>query len=630
MVDLLSTGVSGLLAFQRGLATTSQNIANVATEGYSRQRVELAAREPAPYGSGFIGRGVDVTTVQRLFDQFALNQLRASNADLGRLTSYAELAGRVDQILADPEGGISAALQGFFSAWQDVASNPSSTTARQLLLSQAQALADRFRSVAAQFDQLEGDINGRLSIRVEEINSLAGSIAALNKQIETAAASVGGQPPNDLLDERDRLLGRLSELVNVSTVTDQDGSINVFIGNGQTLVLRDFAASLATAVDPLDAGRVDIVYTGTGTRQVITGFIAGGEVGGLLQSRGEVLDAVRRELGLVATALAQAINDQQAAGLDLYGQLGGAMFGLPAPTAIAAIGNTGSATASAAITDVAALTGDDYVLRYDGVSWSASRAGSGEPVAMTGTGTVADPFLIEGLAVTVGAGAAAGDRFSLRGTRDAAASLRVVMTDPRAVAAAAPIAASALAANLGTGTISAGRVVDAADPALFDPVEIRFLTGTTYSINGAGSYAYVPGADIVVNGWQVQLSGVPAAGDAFRIERNAAGTGDNRNALLAAGLQFAGLLAGGASTLGDAVVGVIGRVGTLAGQAETALVSQQVVQSSAREAVLRASGVNLDEEAADLLKWQRAYQAAAQTIAVADTLFQTLLAATQR
>lgn len=630
MVDILGTGVSGLIAFQRGLATTSQNIANAATEGYSRQRVELAAREPTPYGSGFIGRGVDVTTVRRLFDQFAVNQLRASSADLGRLSSYAELATRVDQILADPNGGITAALQGFFAAWQDVASNPASTTARQLLLSQAQALGDRFRSTAAQLDQLETDVNGRVSIRVGEINSLASAIASLNLKIETSSASVGGQPPNDLLDERDRLLNRLAELVNVTTVTDQDGSINVFIGNGQTLVLRDFAAQLATSADPLDARRVEILYRGAGTSQVITGFLGGGELGGLLQARGEALDPVRQQLGLITTALAYAVNEQQAAGLDLYGQLGGALFGLPAPQTIPALGNTGSATAAASIADFQSLTGDDYVLRFDGAAWSATRAANGEAVALTGSGTVADPFLFEGLAVTVSGAAAAGDRIAIRGTREAAASLRAAMSDPRGIAAAAPIVSSVLAGNVGSGTITAGAVVDATDPALFDPVEIRFLTAATYSINGAGSFAYAPGADIVVNGWSVQISGVPAAGDGFRIERNSSGTGDNRNALQVAGLQFKGLLAGGAISLGDALIAVIGRVGTLAGQAESALAAQQTIQASAREALLQASGVNLDEEAADLLKWQRAYQAAAQTIVVADTLFQTLLAATRR
>ncbi len=630
MTDLLSTGVSGLLAFQRGLATTSNNIANAATEGYSRQRIELDARDPQGFGSGFIGRGVDVTTIRRLLDQFAVNQWRSSSSELGRLSIYAEVAGRLDTTLSDPTTGISASLQRFFAAWQEVATNPSSTTARQVLIAEAQTLADRFRSVSQRIDQLDSDINLRLTADVAEINTLATSIARLNSDIASASASMNGQPPNDLLDERDRLVLRLSELVNVTTVADDGGAVNVFIGNGQTLVLRDFTARLATAPSALQPGRLEVLYRGTGAEQVITPFLTGGEVGGLVSVRGEVLDTARQQLGLIAATLGLAINEQQAAGMDLYGQLGSALFSVPPPQAAPALTNAGSATATAAVADFRNLTGDDYVLRFDGAAWTVTRAATGAVVAATGTGAAGDPLLFDGLSVAIGAGAAAGDRFSLRGTRDAAAGLAVALTDPRGIAAAAPIRASALAANLGTGTITPGQVVDAADPNLLAPVEIRFLTPTTYSVNGAGSFTYTPGADIVVNGWRVQVSGAPVAGDAFRVERNSGGVGDNRNALAIAGLQSAGLLGGGATSIGEAVIGVVGRIGTLAGQAETSASAQRTLVTSARDSVLATSGVNLDEEAADLLKWQRAYQAAAQTIVVADTLFQTLLAATSR
>jgi flagellar hook-associated protein 1 FlgK len=630
MTDILSTGVSGLLAFQRGLATTSQNISNAATEGYSRQRIELDARDPRAFGSGFVGTGVDVTTIRRLIDQFAINQWRSSSSDLGRLSAYSELAGRVDELLADEDGGLPATLQAFFAAWQELAANPSSTTARQLLLSQAAAVGDRFRGTSLRIDQLEADINGRLNAGVAEINSLATSIARLNADIEASSAAFNGQPPNDLLDERDRAVLRLSELVNVTTVPDDGGALSVFIGNGQTLVLRDYAASLGTAPSALDAGRLDIVYRSTGLQQVVTSFVTGGEVGGLLDVRREVLDPARQQLGLIAAVLGYATNAQQAAGLDLNGQLGAALFSVPAPRVAPALTNAGTATASAAVADFTALTGDDYVLRFDGSTWSVSRASTGAAVAASGSGTAADPLLFDGLSVVIGAGAAANDLFSVRGTRDAAAGLAAAMTDPRGIAAAGPIRTLALAANLGSATISAGEVVDASDPNLLATTEIRFLTPTTYSVNGVGSFAYVPGGDIVVNGWRVQISGSPAAGDTFRVERNAAAVGDNRNALAAASLQSALLLGGGSASILESMIATIGQVGTLANRAGVALQAQQTIQSNARDAVMSASGVNLDEEAADLLKWQRAYQAAAQTITVADSLFQTLLAATSR
>jgi flagellar hook-associated protein 1 FlgK len=432
------------------------------------------------------------------------------------------------------------------------------------------------------------------------------------------------------MDERDRLILRLSELVNVTTVVDDSGAINVFIGSGQTLVLRDFTAQLGTAPSALQPGQLDVVYRVSGTEQVITPSLTGGEIGGLVSVRSEVLDAARQQIGLIAAVMGLAINEQQAAGMDLYGELGAALFSVPPPQVAPALTNAGAATASATVADFRALTGDDYVLRFDGAAWTVTRASTGAAVAATGTGAAGDPLLFDGLSVTLGAGAVAGDRFSLRGTRDAAAGLAVALTDPRGIAAAAPIRSTALASNLGTGTITPGEVVDASDPNLLATVEIRFLTPTTYSINGAGSFAYVPGGDIVVNGWRVQLSGSPVAGDTFRIERNTGGVGDNRNALAIAALQSAGLLGGGTTSIGEAVIGVVGRIGTLSGQAETAAAAQRTLVSSARDSVLATSGVNLDEEAADLLKWQRAYQAAAQTIVVADTLFQTLLAATSR
>ncbi len=466
MAEILSTSISGLIAFQRGLATTSHNIANAATEGYTRQRIELSAREPQGFGSGFIGRGVDVTTVRRLLDQFSINQLRVANGELGRLGVFADLAGRIDSVLSDPDNGIGVSMQRFFASVQDVATNPASITARQVMLSQGQMLADQFRSISLRLDQLELDANARIKGQVGEINTLATGIARLNGDIQAQSNGLNGQPPNDLLDQRDRLLNRLSELVNVATVTDESGAINVFIGTGQTLVLRDIASRLDTAANPLDGRRIEVIYQGAGAPQIVTRGITGGELGGLLQFRGEVLDTARQQLGLAATALAMAANEQQAAGFNLYGQFGAAIFAVSAPAVVGDITNTGSALPTAAVADFRALTGDDYVLRFDGAVWSASRGTSGAAVPLTGSGAVGDPLLFEGMAVTIGAGALAGDRFSVRSTRDAAGTLTSVMGDPRGIAAAAPIRSLALDANLAAAPSRAGAVVDPANPAL--------------------------------------------------------------------------------------------------------------------------------------------------------------------
>jgi flagellar hook-associated protein 1 FlgK len=339
---------------------------------------------------------------------------------------------------------------------------------------------------------------------------------------------------------------------------------------------------------------------------------------------------VRQQLGLTATALAIAANDQQAAGFDLAGQFGQALFSIADPQVTAATGNAGTALVTAAVDDLASVTGDDYILQFDGAAWGVVRESDLAAVATTGTGTALDPLRFEGLALVTGAGAAAGDRFTVQSTSAAAGSLAVVLADPRGIAAAAPIRTLAVDGNRGTGAISGGAILDASDPALLTTVDIVFLDPATYSVNGAGAFAYTPGSEIQVNGWSVRISGQPAAGDTFRVERNIGGVGDNRNALLLASLRNRGLIAGGTVSLGDSTSSLVSRVGALTAEAEFGAAARQIIQANARSTLLAQSGVNLDEEAAEMLKWQQAYQAAAQAITVADSLFQALLAATRR
>jgi len=418
--------------------------------------------------------------------------------------------------------------------------------------------------------------------------------------------------------------------VNVSVVEAGDGELNVFIGSGQTLVLGRLASSLAVTPATDDATWLDIRIRDGGTDQAITSAITGGQLGGLLEVRAGLLQGARQQLGLTAMALAHAANAQQAAGFDLRGQFGQALFSIADPRVVAATGNTGSATLTAAVDDFTAVTGEDYLLRFDGSAWSVARASDQAAVAVTGSGTALDPLVFDGVALVVGAGAAAGDRFTLQSTGAASGSFAVALADARGIAAAAPIRTLAVDGNRGTATISAGEVLDATDAALLTGVDIVFLDANTYSVNGAGAFAYTPGSDIQLNGWSMRISGTPAAGDAFRVERNDGGVGDNRNALLFASLRDRGLIAGGTVSLGDNTRSLVSRVGALTAEAEAGASARQVLQANARNTLLAESGVNLDEEAAAMLKWQQAYQAAAQAITVADSLFQTLLNATRR
>jgi flagellar hook-associated protein 1 FlgK len=208
--------------------------------------------------------------------------------------------------------------------------------------------------------------------------------------------------------------------------------------------------------------------------------------------------------------------------------------------------------------------------------------------------------------------------------------MSVLISDPSRVAAAAPIRTAAAGTNSGSGTISAGEVLDSTNAQLRAPVTIQFLTANTYSINGAGSFAYTAGGNIDVNGWRTQISGAPQVGDTFTISDNTSGTGDNRNALLLSDALKAPVLNGGTTSLGSAVGEFVGGIGVATRQAQVNRDAQNVVHEESLSAKEAVSGVNLDEEAANLLKYQQAYQAAAQLIRVADTMFQTLLAATER
>ena len=630
MADLLSTGVSGLLAFQRALDTTSHNISNVSTDGYSRQRVEIGTRPAQAYGNGWVGQGASVNTTTRIYDQFVAAQTRASSSNLEHLDIYASNAETLNNMFGDSANGLSPTLQKFVNAFQSVANSPTSVPARQVLLSEATTLQQRLQFFDSRLDQMGNEINSRIKGEVAEVNTLAQGIARLNNEITAGIARTGGQPPNDLLDQRDQLLDQLAQKISVNVVPQDGGAVNVFVGSGQPLVLGANTNQLTTIQDPYDSTQLTVALQTPGSSVDISRNVTGGSLGGLLAFRGEQLDPARNALGRIAVALSDVVNEQHHEGMDLSGALGGDFFAVGDAEVLDNSLNTGTGTVAATRADVGALTGRDYVLEMTGSGWQLRDSINGTAVPMTGTGTAADPFVADGLEIEVGGAADVGDRFLIRPTRGAITDMSVLITDPSKVAAAAPIRATAVSGNSGSGTISAGEVLDSTNAQLRSPVTIQFLTATTYSINGAGSFAYTGGGNIDANGWRVQISGAPAAGDSFTVRDNTSGTGDNRNALLLSDALKSNVLNGGTTSLGSAVGEFVGGIGVATRQAQVNRDAQNVVYEESLATKESVSGVNLDEEAANLLKYQQAYQAAAQLIRVADTMFQTLLAATER
>ena len=627
MPDLLNTSLTGMLAFQRALQMTSHNISNANTPGYSRQVAEFSTRVGGGSGNAYLGGGTQISAIKRMYDALLVEQLRTASTGQARFAALSSMSGRVDSLLADADTGLSAGLQNYFNSFQDVSNDPGSVPIRQALLGEADAIANRFRTLDQRLGTLENEVNDRLVLAVDEINRLATNIAEVNDQI--ALAGVDARP-NDLLDRRDQLVLELSEYVSVSTTIQEDGAMNVFIGSGQSLVLGNNIQRLGIRASEFDPTRYSVVYEGASGNTPLDTSLSGGTLGGLLEFRARMLDPSRQSLGQTAVAFVNQLNEQHRAGMDLRGNLGGDLFAISPPNILYSSGNAGTGTATAAVTDLGAFTGADYVLEYDGASYSLTRADTGAAIALAGSGSAADPFIADGIEIEVGGAPAAGDRIMIRTGHNAAGSIENIITDPRALAMAAPTRAQASFGNIGNAIVGPATVVDSSDPGLLTSAVIEFTGPNTYTINGAGSFTYSDGDPIIVNGTSVTITGVPAVGDQFTIEANYGASGDNSNALLLTGMQSMGALDNGAISINESYAQLVASVGGTSHQIQAGLDAQNVVYANAQDAVLAKSGVNLDEEAANLIRYQQAYQAAAQVVTVTKTLFDSLINATSR
>jgi flagellar hook-associated protein 1 FlgK len=626
VADVFGISISALQAFQNAINVTSNNVANASTPGYDRETVNLTEAIPQSNGAATVGAGVVVTGISRAYSQAAANQLNTSQSSLGQLNALQSYSNQIDNLFGTTVGGLSTSLQSFYSAFSDVANNPTSTASRQALLGKAQAVAASFQNASSQLSSLNTDVNSRITADVQQINSIASAISTLNKQIVVGTAQDGNQPPNELLDQRDQLVSNLSQLVGISTTTDPNGALNVFVGNGQPLVLQGQTTALTTVPNQFNAAQLEI-STSTSNGNVISSNITSGDLGGLLAARTQVINPALGQLGQIATAFSQTVNAQQSDGLDLSGKLGANIFSVGSPLATGSSKNTDTVTASVSVNanGLGALTSDSYILSFQGGTPTLTDTTTGVSVTPTGAGTSASPYAANGVSIVLSGAPAASDQFLIQPTATAASSINVVLTNPSQIAAAGAIQTAAAGTNTGAATISSGTVLDTTNPSLLLPVTIAFTSPTSYTINGGAANAYTSGGNITVNGWQLQISGAPAGGDTFTVTSNAGGTGDNRNALLAANAQNVGVLQNGTTSITGGVSALITGLGSQAQQINTAQTAQAAVNAQALSSVQSTSGVNLDEEAASLLQWQQAYQAAAQALTIGNSLFTTLI-----
>ncbi len=631
MADLLSTSVSGLIAFQNALRVTSNNVANVSTPGYS---VENPVFTPSPgesTGVGYFGTGVETSNVTRSYSELLATQMRTSQSSYSNFNAYATTAAQVDNMLSDTKTGLSVQMQNFTNSLQTLANAPTLSASGTAVLSAAQSLTQSIQGYASQLSAIDQNVEGQITSTVQQINTLASNIATVNNQISQVQGS--GQAPNSLLDQRDQLINQLSQYVSVNTATQSDGSLDVYIGNGQALVNGGTAQTLTTIPSQYNPTQLDVGLSLAGTSgppMDITSAISGGSLGGLLAVRSQVIDPTLNSLGQISVGIATIVNQQQAAGLTQSGTPGQPLFAVGGVQVSPSSYNTGTAQVTATRTNLSALTTDNYTLSDNGGTWQLTDQTSGQNVAMTGTGTAADPFIAAGVAIVVNGAADSGDSFLVEPTATAAAGFGVLLTSPTQIASAAAVQTGAAGANTGTGTIAAATVTDPTNANLLTATTITFTSPTTYQVSGdPTTYAYTPGAAIAANGWTTSISGTPAAGDTFTVGSNAGNTGDNTNLFAMIDALSTSSLNGGSTSLTGAGSSLLSQVGAQTQQAQANASAQQAVNSSATDAVNNLSGVNLDEEAANMVKYQQAYQACAQMIQASTTMFNTLISALQ-
>lgn len=645
--NLLSIGKTGLFAAQAGLATTGHNITNASVAGYNRQVVVQATGPMLDTGVGFQGTGTQIAQIKRYSDEFLNSQVRNAQASKSGLDSYYAQISQIDNMLADQTAGLSPSLQSFFKGVQDMAANRASVPSRQAMLSAADTLATRFQALDARFGEIREGVNSTIETSVTMINSYANQIAQLNEQIGNFA-SASQNVPNDLLDKRDQLVMELNTHVKASVMPGDNNSLTVSIGSGQPLVVGQRAFQLAAVKSQTDPGRIEVGYvTGNKVSVLADNALSGGTLGGALEFRSKTLDPAQSALGKVAIGLAIEFNAQHKLGLDQAGKPGEDFF----QVAKAVVGkhsknaSTSTAEVEAIVRDPSALKDSDYKVEYGPTGYNVYRLSDNEPVIENYIPD-GNPVSADGIDFMISTGTVAvGDNFLVRPTLAGASNFNVLVKDVAGIAAAAPIATSTPVGNTGNVKISPGTVDKdflAGAPSL--PVELvydkdtgvldGFPAGMQVRIVDSKGVESGPftnpvqfkdGATYIFGGVSITLSGTPGDGDKFEIKDNSSGVGDTRNIGLLGDLQTKNIFNDGTATLQSSYAQLVSTVGNKTREVQVNGQAAEALLAQTKTAAQDVSGVNLDEEATNLIKYQQAYQAAGKVMQIAGTIFDTLL-----
>ena len=548
MANLINIGLSGLKASQAALNTTSNNISNSDTEGYNRQIANLKQLPGSSSAEGYFGNGVNVQSIARQYEGYISTQLNEAKSEQGAFNTQLTQMSQIDNVLANDESGLSTMMANFFSSMQSLSNTPTDPAVRETLLGNVQSMVAQFNSVSNYLGDMETGVESQLDDAVSQINSYTSQIANLNKQITLTSARTG-EAPNDLMDQRDLFVSKLSELTSVDVI-EQNGKYNVSLPTGQSLVLGEKSYSMAVVDSDEDPTQktLALVNSSGNSVQLNESRLDGGVVGGLLGFRNEGLADAQERLGQIAVALAGSLNEQHQEGFDLNGDAGKALFTFDEPSSYANANNDGAATVSTTFDgNYSDVRASNYTVDYNGGDYTVTRESDNSTTTFSAASLPTDAngdsvINVDGLDIAISGTPADGDSFVVKPTENAGRSLTLALSDTAELAAA----------------------------------------GTTGSL------------------------------------------GDNTNAQAMADLQ-GGLTVGGTTSFSGAYAQLVSNAGT-----ETAALK---VKSSAQDSVVNqistaqqsVSGVNLEEEAANLLKYQQLYTANAKVIGTAQNLFNTLI-----
>ncbi len=681
-MSLISIGLSGLNASSAAMTTIGNNTANVDTLGYSRQQTMSVANAQQNIGVGFVGTGTTLSDVRRVYNSFLNTQLQSSTALSSDASAYLTEASKLDSLLSESSTGVSKVLANFFTALQNVSSNANDSASRDLFLKSAQTLTSQFNSIASQMKDQSASVNSQLGSMAGKVNALASSIASLNLQITQARGT--GAEPNSLLDSREEAVRQLNELVGAKAVEGSAG-YDIYIGSGQPLVVGGSANTLSASPSDGDPSTYALKLNYQNGTTDVSSVVTGGSIGGLLRYRSEVLQPATNELGRLAMVVSDQINNQLNQGVDSNGEFGASLFNnindptLTAQRSVGAQSNSaGSGNFDVSINDTGALTTNNYKVTFsdtDPTKYSVKRLPDGNDMGTYTLGAPADIVdangVSQGITLSFSGTVKGGDSFTVSPTKAGAESIKTVMTDTKTIAAAAPLTGGVGAANQGTGqfgqptletqgsaydtttsTADLRNAIKAASP-------MRLVFGDV--VAGAQSYKLVDasgqpvlddqGAAITGNivpgesndlsftvgygtgqsfKFGMTVSGSPTSADTYNIAMTGAGSADNRNASTTLDLQNKQTVDtasnnGTGMTMSGANTHLVQSVGAQAAQGKSDSAATSTILTQAKGARDSVSGVSMDEEAANLVKYQQYYTASSQIIKAAQSIFDTLI-----